>query len=120
LAQFHREWLTIAAALCLSDCAAQNVTPVSMTQAGDDQLTCPALFDQIKANRAEAEEFLRKDRQVEQGNIAKNVAGSLLAPIGLLLAATTDLSNADQVKARAIADRNEQLIYLAKSKGCKE
>ena len=37
---------------------------------------------------------------------------------GILVAATTDLSNQDQVKARALADRNERLAYLAKQKGC--
>jgi hypothetical protein len=38
----------------------------------------------------------------------------------LALVASTDLSNEEQVKARALADRIERLQYLAKQKGCRE
>jgi hypothetical protein len=88
-----------------------------MTQSGDDTLSCPEIKQQMEANRATAEEFARKDKQVEQGNVAKNVGG-VLPGVGLLLVASTDLSNEEQVKVRAMIDRNEQLTYLAKRKGC--
>jgi hypothetical protein len=92
-----------------------------MSQAGDDQLDCPALIEQIKANRSAAEAFLHGKRMVEGGNVAKLVAGAIFMPIGLLLPLiATDLSNEEQVKARSITDRNEWLLYLARSKGCTE
>jgi hypothetical protein len=91
-----------------------------MTQVGDDQLSCPMVIEQIKANQSAAAEFLRRNKLVEGENTAKVVVGGLLAPIGLLLAASADMSNEDQVKARSLIDRNERLVFLAKSKGCTE
>ena len=88
-----------------------------MTQPGDDTLSCPEIKQQIAANDMAAGEFARQDKKVEQGNVAKNVGG-VLPGIGLLLIASTDMSNEEQVKARAMIDRNEQLMYLAKRKGC--
>lgn len=120
LARPRGGWTFVAGAICLIGCAARNVTPVPMARAGDDQLSCPALIEQIKANRSAADEFLRRDKRVGQENVAKVVAGGIFVPMGLLLVASADLSSEDQVKARSIADRNERLIFLAKSKGCAE
>jgi len=88
-----------------------------MTQEGDDTLACPEITRQIAANREAATAWLRKDNQVEQENIAKNVGG-VIPVLGLLLVESTDLSNAEQVQARALIDRDEQLTYLAKRNGC--
>jgi hypothetical protein len=119
LVRLRGGWTFIASAVWLTGCAARDVTPVAMTQVGDDQLGCPALIEQLKANRLAADKFLREDKAVEAGNVAKGVTGAIFAPIGLLLIlATTDLSNEEQIKARSLADRNEQLIFLARSKDC--
>jgi hypothetical protein len=88
-----------------------------MTQAGDEGLDCAALQQQIAANNQAAAELLHKDKQVEQANVAKNVGG-VIPGLGLLLVASTDLSNEEQIKARALIDRDEQLKYLAARKGC--
>ena len=98
-------------------CAAKTVTPVSMVQPGDDQLTCAELDKQIADNLKAAEDFMRKDKQTENANVAKNVGG-VIPGLGLLLIASTDLSNEEQIKGRAILDRNERLTYLSKQKGC--
>jgi hypothetical protein len=99
-------------------CAARQVTPVSMSQAGDDDLTCTQLNDQMTANQKSAADLLRQDRGVEVGNTVKIATGTVLAPIGILIALTADLSNEEQVKARALIDRDERLTYLAHAKGC--
>lgn len=88
-----------------------------MEQPGDEQLSCDALTRQIAANRTAESEFRKKDKQVEEGNSAKT-AGGVIPGVGLLLAGSIDLSNEEQVKARAFADRNERLIFLSKQKGC--
>jgi hypothetical protein len=106
--------LFAAAALCLCGCAARNVTPVAMEQPGDDQLSCPEIAAQLKTDRQDEAEFARKDREVAQTNVAKNVAAVVVPGLGL----TTDLSNVEQVKARSLADRIDHLTYLAKTKGC--
>lgn len=90
-----------------------------MAQPGDEDLSCTELNRQIAANRDAAEKYLHKDRQVENGNTAKTV-GSAIPGLGILLAASIDLSNEEQVKARALVDRDERLTFLAKRRGCIE
>ena len=111
----------IAVLLCVAGCAARTAVPIPMAQPGDDQLTCGQLRDQIVANRAAVIEMVRKDKEVEQGNVAKHVTLALFAPLGgLLAAAATDLSNAEQVRGRSLVDRNDRLITLSRTKGCPE
>jgi hypothetical protein len=88
-----------------------------MVQPGDEQLGCPELQREIADDNARIDRLLQKDKQVEQANVAKGVGGALPG-VGLLLVGSTDLSNEEQVKARALSDRNERLNYLAKQKGC--
>lgn len=111
--------LLVAALVCLCGCAAREVVPVAMAQPGDDALDCAALKRQIADNAAAEAVYVRKDKQVENANIAKGV-GSAIPYVGLLIGASSDLSNEEQVKARALADRNERLAYLAKQKRCSE
>lgn len=107
----------IAGCVCLTGCAARNVVPVSMTQAGDEALDCAALAHELTANEAAAARFLHQDKKVENANTARNV-GSVIPGVGLLLVLSTDLSNEEQIKARALIDRDEQLRFLAKRKQC--
>jgi hypothetical protein len=88
-----------------------------MTQPGDGALDCPAIKQEIAANTAAAGEYQRQDKQVEAGNVAKNV-GAAIPVVGIAIAGSTDLSNSEQIKGRALADRNERLEFLAKQKGC--
>ena len=88
-----------------------------MTQPGDEALDCAALGRQIEANEAAAARFLHQDKQVENANTARNV-GSVIPGVGLLLVLSTDLSNQEQIMARALIDRDEQLRFLAKRKQC--
>lgn len=88
-----------------------------MVQPGDESLDCPALKQQIEANRAAAEDFVRRDKQVEDQNTAK-VAAGVIPFVGILISSSTDLSNEEQIKGRALVDRDERLTFLAKQKGC--
>ncbi len=90
-----------------------------MAQPGDESLSCPELQRQIVENRAEAQKYFRKDKDVENGNTAKTV-GSAIPGLGILLAASIDLSNVEQIKARAMVDRDERLTFLARQKNCTE
>jgi len=106
-------------AALLNGCATRQVTPVRMVQLNDANLTCTELRQQIADNRAKAEVFLKKDKMVEQGNTARNI-GSVIPMLGVLLVASTDLSNGEQIQARALIDRDQQLAFLEKGKGCLE
>lgn len=88
-----------------------------MVQPGDEALSCSDLNKQIADNAAAVAAFQHQDKDVENGNIARGV-GSAIPYVGIVVAASTDLSNEEQVKARALADRNERLANLAKQKGC--
>jgi len=114
---FPKIFAVTSLALLLSACAAREYTPVSMVQAGDDDLTCAAINQQIADNTAAQATFEKKDRDVENGNTAKVVA-SAIPYVGMVALANADLSNEEQAKARAISDRNEHLEYLKKQKGC--
>jgi hypothetical protein len=107
------------ACLCLAACASRATMPVSMSQLGDDQLTCLQIAAQLRTNQSAADELLHRDRQVEDGNAAK-VALSVVPLVGLVAIANVDLSNAEQVQARSLIDRNDRLMFLYRSKGCKE
>jgi hypothetical protein len=109
--------LVLAAALCLCGCAAKQFRAMPITAAGDEQLSCSELQQQMDINAAAEAQLIHKDKQVEAGNTAKTIA-SATPFVGPLIAGTMDLSNEEQVKARALADRNERLAYLAKQKGC--
>jgi hypothetical protein len=110
-------FLALAGAACLSGCAAKTVIPVQMAQPGDESLDCAALADQIAQNELLAADFLKKDKQVERLNTARNVGG-VIPGLGLLLVMSTDLSNDEQIRGRALVDRDERLRFLAKRKRC--
>jgi len=88
-----------------------------MSQPGDEQLSCQQIDQQIQANEASAKGLVQKDKDVENNNTTK-VVMSATPFIGILSAMAIDLSNEEQIKARAILDRNERLTYLRKQKGC--
>lgn len=90
-----------------------------MAQPGDADLSCAALKDQIAANEAAAQDFVRQDRQVKQGNVTKVIVSAAIPYVGLLLAGSYNLSNEEQIKGRALVDRDEHLKFLAKKRGCK-
>ena len=88
-----------------------------MTQPGDDALGCADLEKQIADNNVAIAAYQRRDKQVENGNVAKGV-GAAIPYVGILVAASSNLSNEEQVNARALSDRNERLSNLAKQKVC--
>jgi hypothetical protein len=106
---------TTAVAFCLASCAAQEVTPVAISQSTDDQLTCAEIDQQIKSNQLAAVALLQKSKGVQEANAAK-VAASVV--FSAWIALSIDLSHAEQIQMRALADRNEELQRLKKKKEC--
>src|ERR1700686_3124367 len=96
--------LVVCAGACLylTTCAeTQTVRPVSMSQQGDEALSCAQLDDQIHKNQLAAVQFARQAKAVESDNDTYKVASifASLAVIGV------DLSKEDQIKARSLRDR---------------
>ncbi len=112
--------LAISFCLLLCACAARTATPVAISRDGDERLGCAQIAAELTDNRAAESASRQHDKEVEQGNVARNVV-SVFVPGGAFAgAASTDLSNAEQVQARSLADRNERLVNLARMKGCSE
>jgi len=88
-----------------------------MSQPGDESLSCDALKLQITQNDQAAQKFMQKDQQVEGANAIKHVGG-VVPFIGPLISGSTDLSNKEQIQARALVDRDERLQFLSKQKNC--
>jgi hypothetical protein len=114
-ASWIRAGIAGIALVSLVACAqTRTVTPVAITQPGDEALSCPQLDTQIHDNEAAAVQFARQATKVESNNDAYKVATIFvtLAAIGV------DLSKEDQIKARSLQDRNEYLQYLKAEKKC--
>lgn len=108
-----------AIGLLLCGCASAVVTPTRMSQPGDESLDCAVLQQAIDKNEALAADFIKRDRKVEDSNTAKGIGGAI-PYLGILVIASTDLSNKEQIEARALVDSNERLSYLYKQKNCKK
>jgi hypothetical protein len=117
MGHLHQALAVAFCAAALSACAAKQYVAMPMEQPGDEQLTCVQLQEMIAANEKAAGDFIKKDKSVENKNVARNVAG-VVPFVGILALLSTDLSNEEQVKARSILDRNERLVFLSKQKGC--
>jgi hypothetical protein len=88
-----------------------------MSQPGDQDLSCQALKQQIAENFVAEEKLMQRDHDVMQANTAKGVGG-VVPIVGPLIIASSDLSNKEQIQARALVDRNERLQSLSKQKNC--
>jgi hypothetical protein len=99
----------------LASCAARQVTPVAMTQPTDDRLTCSEIGREMTSNQAAAAGLLEKNKEVDQANAAKVVASVVLSGWFVL---AVDLSHEEQIKMRALADRNEALALLKAKNRC--
>jgi hypothetical protein len=86
-----------------------------MTQPTDDRMTCPEIDREMKSNQAVGAELLQKNAEVDQANAAKVAASIVLSG---WFALTVDLSHEEQIKMRALADRNEALAALKAKKRC--
>jgi hypothetical protein len=106
-----------ACTIFLAGCAAADVTSIKMSQPGDENLSCEAINEQLASNSAAAQKFLAQDRKVANTNIVKGV-GAAIPWVGPLVMASADLSNKEQVEARALIDRDERLEFLSKKKNC--
>jgi len=98
---------TLTLTIVLAGCASPTV--VDTRKAGDSQLTC----DQIKQEISEAERFdkeARKERTVTGTNVA--------AAIFFWPALLGTYSNTEQA-INAAKERKENMFKLAESKGCK-
>jgi hypothetical protein len=105
---------TIMGVACLMACSQPTGQPVPMAQPGDEQLSCSEINAQMKSNLAASPDDSYRRGSIVAGALTGGVIGAVIA------ANTADQTDVGQVEARSLADRNERLAFLARSKGCSE
>lgn len=97
---------------CASSSKSTNATDFNAYKTGDSTLSC----EQINIEIAEAERVQLQNQKEKTSEGAKLTASLILAPLGMLI----DAADADNNNAIfAAAERKENMLKLAQSKGCK-
>lgn len=90
--------------------------PVQLSQSGDAGLECRAIADMQMRNRLDAVRLAKLDEGVAAGNaIAVTISKAWFWPAVF----GVDMSDVEQIEARALQDRNRRLDEIAASKGCR-
>lgn len=109
--------LVLPAILAGAGCQTRHAQPVQVSQAGDAALDCEMIRELQIRNRAEAARLAKLDEGVALGNaIAMTISQAWFWPAVL----GVDLSDAEQIEARALKDRNRRLEEIAQREGCPE
>jgi hypothetical protein len=115
-----RAFAACVATVLLPACGTKHVSPVEISQAADDRMTCTEIAQEISRNQATVVAFVQKKQGTDAANAAK-VASSLLVPaVGLGLALTIDLSDEERIMVQSLKDRNEALVYMQDKKHCQK
>lgn len=103
------------AALFLSGCAGREAHPVSVTQIGDDTLTCPAIQAQIEANQAQARSL---DSQRANHNATNAVVGVVGAVLFWPALFALDMTDYERQEMTALQERDQYLQQIAANHKC--
>lgn len=86
-------------------CAAKDVTPISISNASDGEMTCTDIRSEIVANEQTALKLAGEEASVRTGNTAAVAASFIVWPALFAL----DLSESEKIQAAALRDRNQYL-----------
>ncbi len=109
--------LAILGLLAISACQTRTAMPVHLAQPGDDALSCAEIADERLANRKKAAKLAKLD----EGVAISNAFAMTLSQVWFWPAIMgVDMSDVEEIEARAIEQRNVRLAELAKTNGCPE
>jgi hypothetical protein len=101
--------------MMLTGCAGREAHPVSVTQMGDDSMSCPAISAQVSANEAQIRN-LDGQRETHNGtNAAVAVVGVVLFWPALF---ALDMTDYEKQEMTALHERDQYLQQLALNKNC--
>jgi hypothetical protein len=107
----------ILAVLAIAACQSRQADPVQLSQPEDKKLACQEIAQLQTANRLQAAKLANLDEGVAIGNaIALTLSKVWFWPAIM----GVDLSDAEEIEARALRDRNRRLTEIARSKHCVE
>jgi hypothetical protein len=127
---FNGAFISESAARALTACVAtvllpacggtKHVSPVEISQAADDRMTCTEIAQEISRNQASVVAFVQKKQGTDAVNAAK-IAGTILLPgVGLAIGTTIDFSDEERIMVQSLKDRNEALVYMQDKKHCQK
>lgn len=107
--------IAILSLLAIAACQTRTATPVHLAQPGDEILSCDAIADERNANRASALKLAKLD----EGVAVSNAFAMTLSQVWFWPAIFgVDMSDVEEIEARALMQRNDRLSGLAQRKGC--
>ncbi len=105
----------LATTLALAACQSRQASPAQMSQAGDARLECAQIRSMQAANRREAARLAKLDEGVAIGNaVAVGLSKVWFWPAVM----GVDMSDVEEIEARALLDRNRRLAEIGRAKGC--
>lgn len=107
----------LLAAVAVQGCQTRNAAPVRVSQAGDQALDCEQLRLMQVQNGKDAIRLAKLDEGVAIGNAIAVAINQLWFWPGIF---GVDMSDAEEIEARALYDRNRRLDEIAKAKACPE
>ena len=108
--------LALSGAIAVAGCKeTRQANPVQISQPGDAALECQAIAGLQHENRVQAARLAKLDEGVAMGNaLAVTISKALFWPAVL----GVDMSDVEEIEARALQDRNRRLQEIADAKGC--
>ena len=107
--------LAILGLLAISACQTRTATPVHLAQPGDDAMSCAQIADERLSNRKQAAKLAKLD----EGVALSNAVAVTLSQVWFWPAIMgVDMSDVEQIEARALMQRNDRLAALSKANGC--
>ena len=107
----------VLTALLAAGCQTRNANPVRISQAGDGALDCEMIREIQLENRQVAAKLVKLNEGVAIGNAIAVAINKVWFWPGIF---GVDLSDAEEIEARALFDRNRRLEELASAKNCPE
>lgn len=107
--------ITILSALAIAACQTRTAAPVHLAQPGDDVLSCEAIAEERTVNRKAALKLAKLD----EGVAMSNAFAMTLSQVWFWPAIFgVDMSDVEEIEAKALMQRNDRLTNLAERKGC--
>lgn len=107
--------IAILSLLAIAACQNRVAEPVHLAQPTDDRLTCTEIAEKRVENRKQAARLVKLD----EGVALSNAFAITLSQVWFWPAIMgVDMSDVEEIEARALQDRNQRLIAIAKEKSC--
>jgi hypothetical protein len=107
--------LAILGLLAIGACQTRTATPVHLAQPGDGAMSCSEIAGEMVSNRKQAAKLAKLD----EGIALSNAVAMTLSQVWFWPAIMgVDMSDVEEIEARALMQRNDRLAALAGQRDC--